>query len=59
MFAKGPLTSHNSLKIIVRETLLKVFLMLIYITTQLGCRSKKVRILKRMASQPLKVNTPN
>jgi hypothetical protein len=46
MFAKGPSTSHNYLKLITRETLLKTFSMSICITTQLRCRSKKVRMSK-------------
>jgi hypothetical protein len=29
------------------------------ITTQLGCRLRRARMLKRMASQPLRINTPN
>jgi hypothetical protein len=35
------------------KMLLKMFLMSTYITTQLGCRAKKVWMPKRMVSQPL------
>ncbi len=59
MFTKGPSTSRNSLKIIVQKMLLKTFLTLIYITTQLVCRLKKALMLKGMVSQPLRVETPN
>jgi len=59
MLAEGPSASHNSLKITTQEMLLKVFLMSTCITTQLGCRSKKVQMPKRMASQPPWVNIPN
>jgi hypothetical protein len=59
MFAKGSPTSHNPLKISAQETQLKVFLMLIYITTQLRCRLKMVQMPKKMASQPPKVNIPS
>jgi hypothetical protein len=59
MFAKGPLTSCNSLKIIVQETLLKAFLTSTCITTQSGCKSKRVLMPQRMVSQLLGVETLN
>ncbi len=55
---KAP-SSHNSLKITTRKTLLKMFLTSTCITTQLGCKSNKAQMPKMMASQPPKVNTPN
>jgi hypothetical protein len=59
MLAKGPPTSDNYLEIIIGEMLLKTFLMSTCITTQLGCRLKKVWMPKGMASQPLGVEIPN
>jgi hypothetical protein len=59
MFAKGPLASHNSLKIVVREILLKTFSMLICIMAQLKCKLRKVRMSKEMASQAPGVDIPN
>jgi hypothetical protein len=59
MFAKGNLASHNSLKIIIREMLLKVFLTLTCIIAQLGCRLRKAQMPKGMVSQPPRVDTPN
>jgi hypothetical protein len=59
MPTKGPSTSHNSLKIIARETLLKMLSTLTYITAQSGCRMKRVRMPKGMASKPPRVNAPN
>jgi hypothetical protein len=52
MFAKSPLVSHNYLKIVARETLLKTFSTSTCITTQSCCRSKRAQMPKRMASQP-------
>jgi hypothetical protein len=60
MFAKGPLASHNSSKIIVQEMLLKTFSISTSIMAQLGCRPKRARMPKWMiASHPPGVNTPN
>jgi hypothetical protein len=46
MLAKGPLTSHNFLKIIIQETLLKLFFTSTYIMAQLGCRLRRARMPK-------------
>jgi hypothetical protein len=59
MFTKGPLTSRISLKITTQKTLLKAFMTLIYITTQLGFRLKEALMLKKMVSYPPRVETPN
>jgi hypothetical protein len=59
MLTKGPMTSHNYLKVATRKTLLKMFLTSTYIMAQLGCRSRKVWMPKGMAPQPPKVNIPN
>jgi hypothetical protein len=53
MLAKGPPTSHNFLKIVIRKMLLKMFSTLTYITAQLRCRSRRAWMPKGMASQPL------
>jgi len=59
MFVKGPPASHNFLKIIACETILKIFLMSTYITTQSWCRLRRVWMPKGMASKPPRVDTPN
>ncbi len=59
MFAKSPLASHNFLKIVVQETLLKTFSTSTCIMAQSGCRSRMAQMLKRMASHPPGVDTPN
>jgi hypothetical protein len=59
MLAKGSLASHNFLKIIVQETLLKAFSTSTYIMAHSRCKSRKVWMLKGMASQSPKVNTSN
>jgi hypothetical protein len=43
MFAKDPMTLHNSLKITAQETLLKAFSTLAYIMAQSRCKSKKAQ----------------
>ncbi len=50
MLAKRPMTFHNSLKIAVRETLLKIFSTSTWITTQSVCKSMKALMPKRMVS---------
>jgi hypothetical protein len=59
MLTKGPLTSHNYLKITTQKMLLKMFLMSTYIMAQLRCRSRRVWMPKGMAPQPPRVNIPN
>jgi hypothetical protein len=59
MFAKGPPTSHNSLNITTQKMLLKAFSMLSCIMTQLGCRSRRVWMPKRMSSEPPGVDIIN
>jgi hypothetical protein len=54
-----PLGSHNFLKIITRETLLKVFLTSTCMMTQSRCKLKRVRMPKGMALEPSRVETPN
>ncbi len=58
MFAKGPSTSHNSLKIIIQKKLLKSFSTSTYIMAQSGCSLKKAHMPNGMATQPPRVNTP-
>ncbi len=59
MFTESPPTSRNFLQITIWKTLLKACSTLIYITTQLECRSKKALMPKSMVSQPLRVDTLN
>jgi hypothetical protein len=59
MLVKDPTTSHNSLKIVVRKTLLNAFLTSTYIMAQSGSKSKRAWMPKGMASQPLRVHTLN
>jgi hypothetical protein len=59
MLAKGPPASHNSLKITLQKTLLKMFSTSTYLMAQLWCRSKIVQMSQKMASQPPRVDTPN
>jgi hypothetical protein len=59
IFTKGPPTSHNFLKIIIQKMLLKAFSTLTSIMAQSGCRLKRGRMPKGMASQPPGVETPN
>jgi hypothetical protein len=59
MFTKGPLTSHNFLKIVAQEIILKAFSTSTCIIAQLRCRSKRAWMPKGMASQPQRVDTPN
>jgi len=42
MLAKGPLTSHSFLKIVIRETILNMFSTSTYIMTQSRCKSRWV-----------------
>jgi hypothetical protein len=50
MLVKSPLTSHNSLKIVIQEMLLKALSMSTYIITLSRCRSKRAWVPKGMVT---------
>jgi hypothetical protein len=57
MLAKGPPTFHNSLKITIQETSLKVFSMSTYIINQSRFELGRALMPKGMVSQPLRIKT--